>query len=203
MKIFKKEETKKLANILKKDGIISVPTDTVYGLCARINSKNALEKLLKIKNRPKEKNFAIMCKNKEQIEEIAKVNSKIEKIIKKLMPGPITLILEKQENLLEHINSKIKTIAVRMATSKKIFEIIDELGEPVFMTSANKSGEQVANSIEEISRIFPDLDGILEGNVFFGKSSTILDCTNDELKIIREGPISLEEIKKIIKWASI
>lgn len=199
MKIFKKEETKELAKILKKDGIISVPTDTVYGLCARINSKNALEKLLKIKNRPKEKNFAIMCKNKEQIEEIVKVNSKIEKIIKKLMPGPITLVLEKQENVLEHINLKIKTIAIRMATSKELFEIIDELGEPVFMTSANKSGEKVANSIEEISRIFPNLDGILEGNVFFGKSSTILDCTNDELKIIREGPISLEEIKDIIK----
>jgi len=199
VKIIKKTEIQELANILKNDGVIAVPTDTVYGLCARMNSKKARENLIEIKNRPKNKAFPIMCNSIEQIKSIAKVDERIEKIINSFMPGPITLVLLKGEKTPNYINEGSNEIGIRMATSKPLEELIEKVGSPVFMTSANISGEPVCKSIEEIQEKFHSIDGILEGEVAYGQASTIVDCTSDEIKIIREGPILLEEILRVIK----
>ena len=86
-----------------------------------------------------------------------------------------------------------------MATSKPLEELIEKVGSPIFMTSANLSGEPVCKTIKEIENVFPNIDGIMEGNVEYGQASTIVDCTSDEVKILREGPIKLEDIKKIIE----
>ena len=198
MKIIKKTEIQELAIILKNDGVIAVPTDTVYGLCARMNSKKARENLIEIKNRPENKAFPIMCNSIEQIKSIAKVDERIEKIINSFMPGPITILLEKRKDIPKFVNNGLRLIAVRMATSKTLEELIEKVESPVFMTSANISGEPVCKSIEEIQEKFQNIGGILEGEVSYGQASTIVDCTSREIKIIREGPISLEEIEKVI-----
>ena len=197
VKRFKQNEIDELANILKNDGVIAVPTDTVYGLCARIDSEKAHNKLIETKNRPTNKLFPIMCANKEQIKSIAKLNNTAEKLIDCFMPGPITLILEKRIQLPNSINKKYTSIAVRMATSKLLAELIRKVGSPVFMTSANISGEPTCVSLDEIEEKFPSLDGILEGEMPKGKASTIVDCTSEKTKILREGPISLEQIEEV------
>ena len=199
MKIYKQTQIEELASILKNDSVLAVPTDTVYGLCACMNSKKARENLIEIKNRPENKAFPIMCNNIEQIKSIAKVDEKTEKIINSFMPGPITLILLKSENIPSFINEGSTEVGIRMATSKPLVELIKKVESPIFMTSANISGEPVCKTIKEIENVFPNIDGILEGNVSYGQASTIVDCTTDEIKIIREGPISLEEILKVIK----
>lgn len=183
-----------LANILKNDGVICVPTDTVYGVCARINSEKARDRLIELKKRPPNKLFPIMCANKEEIKNIAIVNKKAETLINKFMPGPITLILEKKIKLPDNIDNEYTTIAVRMATSKLLEQLIQKVGSPIFMTSANISGEPTCQTIEEVEKAFPNLDGILEGEVPKGQASTIVDCTSNEIKILRQGPISLEQI---------
>ena len=183
-----------LANILKNDGVICVPTDTVYGVCARINSEKARDRLIELKKRPPNKLFPIMCANKEEIKNIAIVNKKAETLINKFMPGPITLILEKKIKLPDNIDNEYTTIAVRMATSKLLEQLIQKVGSPIFMTSANISGESTCQTIEEVEKEFPTLDGILEGEVPKGQASTIADCTSNEIKILRQGPISLEQI---------
>ena len=198
MNIYKKTQIEELANILKDDGVLAVPTDTVYGICARMNSKKAREHLIEIKNRPENKAFPIMCNSIEQIKSIAKVNERIEKIINAFMPGPITLVLLKGKNVPSFINEGSNEIGVRMATSKPLKELIEKVGNPIFMTSANISGNPVCQTIEEIKKTFPNIDGIMDGKVSYGQASTIVDCTTDEIKIIREGPIALEEIKKVI-----
>ena len=120
MKRYKQTEIDELAEILKKDGVISVPTDTVYGVCARMNSKQAHDNLAKTKNRPATKLFPVMCSDEEQIKSIAIVNEKAEKIIHNFMPGPITIILKKRPEIPEYVNNGEKTIAIRMATSKAL-----------------------------------------------------------------------------------
>ena len=106
IKRFKENEIDELVNILKSNGVISVPTDTVYGLCSRIDSKDAFEKLIDVKNRPLNKSFPIMCANLEQIKSIAITDERSEKLIHAFMPGPITLILEKRIQLPNSINKK-------------------------------------------------------------------------------------------------
>ena len=200
IKRYKKDEIEKLVKILKKDGVISVPTDTVFGICARINSEIAHDKLIAIKNRPIKKSFPVMCANEEQIKSIAIVNDVAEKLIKSFMPGPITLVLKKDKNLPEYVTNGKDTIAIRMATSEAIKKLILELESPIFMTSANQSGEPTCTSLDEIEKMCPDLDGMMEGNVIFSKGSTIIDCSADEIKMLREGPITIEQINEILNY---
>lgn len=198
MKRYNKNQIEELSKLLKNNGVISVPTDTVYGICGSINSPEAQTKLKEIKKRPESKLFPIMCADIEQIKSIAIVDSKSEKIIKEFMPGPITIVLRKNEKIPQYINNGKETIAIRMATSNELKELIKSLGCPIFMTSANKSGEEVCKTLEEIEKNCPDLDGILEGTVSFGQASTIVDCTSKKIKILREGPISKDEIIRVL-----
>ena len=188
-----------MSEILKNDGVISVPTDTVFGVCARINSIKAYDNLVKTKNRPITKPFPVMCADEEQIRSIAIIDEKAEKLIKEFMPGPITLVLRKQEDLPEYINNGRDSIAIRMATSKALEELIRKVGSPIFMSSANQSGEPTCQDLDEIEKSCPSLDGMMEGEVSFGKGSTIVDCTSEKIEILRLGPISISQIEKAIK----
>lgn len=194
-KRYKQNQIDELAEILKKDGVISVPTDTVYGVCARINSIKAHDNLMKVKKRPITKLFPIMCADEEQIKSIAIVDERAEKLIRAFMPGPITLILKKRLEVPDYITDGHATIAVRMATSKALENLIRKTESPIFMTSANISGEPICTSLDEIEKALPNLDGIMEGTVSFGEGSTIVDCSSEEIQILRLGPISIEQIK--------
>ena len=198
MKKYNKNQIKELTKILKNDGVISVPTDTVFGICGSIKSKKAQEKLKSIKERPASKPFPIMCADIDQIKSIAMIDNKSEKIIREFMPGPITIVVRKNSQLPKYINNGKETIAIRMATPNELKELIKSLGCPVFMTSANKSGEEVCKTLEDIEKNCPDLEGMLEGEVSFGQASTIVDCTSNEIKILRKGPISEDEIIKAL-----
>ena len=199
IKRYKQNEIDELAQLLKKDGVISVPTDTVYGVCARMNSVKAHDNLIIVKNRPLAKPFPIMCADEEQIKNIALVNKKAEKLIRTFMPGPITLVLNKRNEVPDFVNNGCKTIAIRMATSKALEDLIRKIGCPIFMSSANQSGDKTCTSIDEIEKLCPALDGIMEGNVTLGKESTIIDCTSEDIKILRPGPISMEQIRVALK----
>ena len=198
IKRYKVEQIEEMAQILENDGVISVPTDTVFGICARVNSQIAYNKLLEVKKRPLNKAFPVMCANKEQIKNIAIVDEIAEKLIKAFMPGPITLVLEKNNKLPRYVTNGKDTIAVRMATSKEIEKLITKIGSPIFMTSANQSGQPECTNLDEIEKVCPLLDGMMEGEVFYSIGSTIVDCRTKEIEILREGPISFEEIKKVI-----
>lgn len=199
MKRYKQNEIEKLAEILRKDGVISVPTDTVYGICARINSKKAYNNLVMVKNRPSTKLFPIMCADEEQIRNIAIVDEKVEKLIHAFMPGPITLILMKKPEIPSYVNNGGSTIAIRMATSKVLEDLIRKTGSPLFMSSANQSGEPTCTNLDEIEKACPTLNGMMEGNILFGKASTIIDCTLEKIKILRLGPISMEQIIEVME----
>ena len=203
MKRYKQSEIEEIATILKNDGVISVPTDTVYGICARINSSKAYNNLVKVKNRPSTKSFSVLCKDLEQIESIATLDDKALKLIKAFMPGPLTLVLNKKPETFSYINNagtrETDEVAVRMIPSEFLNELIDKVGSPLFLTSANKSGMDVCRSLDEIEEECPTLDGMVEGYVSFGEASTIVVLTLDDIKIQRQGPISEDEIMKVLK----
>lgn len=198
MKIYNKNDIEELAKILRNDGVISVPTDTVYGVCAKMDSRKAYNKLVSTKNRPINKPFPVMCADEKQIETIAIVDDKAQKLINAFMPGPITLVLKKRQNVPDYVSNGLNTIAIRMATSKPLEELIKKVGCPIFMSSANQSGEPTCINLDEIEKACPNLDGMMEGKVSFGMASTIVDCTSVNVKILRQGPITEEQIKKVL-----
>ena len=203
MKRYKQSEIEEIATILKNDGVISVPTDTVYGICARINSSKAYEKLVSVKNRPSTKSFPVMCSDIDQIKSIATLDENAIKLIKAFMPGPLTLVLNKIPNAFSYINNagtrETDELAIRMAPTPFLKELIKEVGSPLFLSSANKSGKDVCKSLDEIEIECPTLDGMVMGDVSFGEASTIIDCTDNDIKIQRQGPISEDEIMKALK----
>ena len=199
MKRYSQSEIAAMAEILKNDGVLSVPTDTVYGVCARMDSQKAQENLRDVKHRPLTKAFPVMCADEDQIKEIAYVDDRAEKLIRAFMPGPVTFILKKKEEVPAYVNGGMETLAIRMATSDALRKLIKAAGAPVFMTSANQSGEPVCTSLDEIEKSCPTLDGMMEGNVSFGEASTIIDCTGKELKILRQGPVTMEQIEKALQ----
>ncbi len=199
MKRYTSKQIDELVEILKNDGVISVPTDTVYGVCARAISQNAQENLRNVKHRPQTKAFPLMCSDEKMIKTIAEVDEKSEKIIRAFMPGPLTIVLKKKDSVPSYVNGGMQTLAIRMATSIVLEDLINQLDSPIFMTSANQSGEPVCTNLDEIERNCPDLSGMLEGDVQFGQASTIVDCSGEEIKILREGPITLEQINEVLK----
>ena len=203
MKRYKQSEIEEVVTVLKNDGVISVPTDTVYGICARINSSKAYLKLVSVKNRPSTKSFPVMCSDIEQIKSIATLDDNALKLIKAFMPGPITLVLNKRPDVLSYINNagarETDELAIRMAPTPFLKELIKEVGSPLFLSSANKSGKDVCRSLDEIEEECPTLDGMVIGGISFGEASTIVDLTGDDIKIQRQGPISEDEIMKALK----
>ena len=203
MKRYKQSEIEEVVTILKSDGVISVPTDTVYGICARINSSKAYLKLVSVKNRPSTKSFPVMCSDIEQIKSIAIIDEKALKLIEAFMPGPITLVLNKRPDVLSYINNagarETDELAIRMAPTPFLKELIKEVGSPLFLSSANKSGKDVCKSLDEIEIECPTLDGMVMGDLSFGEASTIVDLTGNDIKIQRQGPISEDEIMKALK----
>ncbi|MCI2153417.1 MULTISPECIES: L-threonylcarbamoyladenylate synthase [Erysipelotrichaceae] len=198
MRRFREEETEELAEILNHDGVISVPTDTVFGVCARMDSEAAQEHLRDVKHRPLTKAFPIMCSDEAQIKTIAEVTPLGEKMIRAFMPGPVTLILKKKAEVPAYVNGNMETLAVRMATSEPVKKLIEAVGCPLFMTSANQSGQPVCTSLDEIEHACPDLDGMMEGEPHFGEASTIIDCTKEEPVILRQGPVTMEQIQRVL-----
>ena len=203
MRRYSQNEINEVAEVLNRDGVISIPTDTVYGVCARINSQKAFENLVNAKHRPANKSFPVLCLNEEQIKSIAIVNSNAEKLIHAFMPGPMTIVLKKKAEAFDYINNAGKRtsdeLAVRILPLKFIKELIQKVGSPLFLSSANLSGHEVCKTLDEIEAVFPNIDGIVEGDVSFGQASTIVDCTSDEIVIQREGPISKERIMEVLK----
>lgn len=199
VKRYSDKEIDKLADILINDGVICIPTDTVYGICGKINSKRVYEKLIEIKGRPENKPFPVMCADKKQINDIAVLDERSEIIIDAFMPGPLTVVLKRKDSVEDYVTNGRDTIAIRLAMSDVLVDLINRVGCPLFLTSANRSGEKEYSNLDEIEERFPLLDGMLEGDAFWGQPSTIIDCSEEDIKVLREGPISIKDICEKIK----
>ena len=189
MRRFTEEETERIAELLCAGGCLAVPMDTVYGLCAAIGEETK-EKLYVIKDRPKSKAFPILCKDLAQLKQIAYTDARSDAVISALMPGPLTVILRRREDVLPREG---ETLAIRLADGV-MKQVLHHLGSPVYLTSANRSGSPECRTAGEIEQQCPGVDGILEGTPGYGQASTIVDLTQKEIRILRQGPVGIEEI---------
>lgn len=190
-----KEDINTMVEVLRKDGVLAYPTDTIYGVCARFDHKKAFDALVECKHRPSNKAFPLMVSDVEMMKQIGVVTPKMEKVVNTFMPGPLTVVLDKKEVIEPWMNANQNTIAVRMACDASLKEVISKLGVPVYMTSANLSGEPVLESADQILSGMK-VDAVVDAAPLRDKASTIVKI-DDEIKVLREGPITLEEIMKV------
>lgn len=173
--------------------VIIFPTDTVYGIGTKIFDVEGIEKIYKIKNRPKDKPLACLCASLEQIKDIAEVTEDAEKLIKEFLPGALTIILKSKPIIYNKIG--YKTIGVRIPDCKVALDILNENG-PMLTTSVNESGYSPINEYDEIVNKYENVvDKIYKptqksSNV----SSTVVMIIENDIKILREGAITLNDI---------
>ena len=177
--------------------IIGFPTDTVYGVGCDPFKKDSITRIFELKKRDGEKRFPILGISKEELEKIVEFNSNAEKISEKFWPGQVTLLLPIRKEISEKIESNGK-LAVRVPGNECILSILKQC-KLIIGTSANISGEKSILDSDEFKTKLPKVDTLVDGGKIVSKGeSTIIDFNNGELKIIREGSVSKEEIEKIL-----
>jgi len=181
--------------ILRARGLVAFPTDTVYGVGALAFDGKAVESIYIAKNRPIEKAIPVLIGDKDDLEIVGVDIPEIAyRLAARFWPGPLTCIIPKKPTLPESV-SATDTVGVRVPDHEAARALLRAAG-PMAVTSANISGQPNPSSAEEV---FAQLDGridlIIDGGITpGGVPSTLVDCTGDEVRILREGPISLEEI---------
>lgn len=189
---------------LKKGKLIIYPTDTVYGIGGIITNENTIKNIYKAKDRSFSSPLIALVSNTNKIEEIAFINEKnkekIEKLIKKFWPGGLTIILESKNIVPPIMISNGKTVGVRMPNHETALKIIESAGGILPTTSANISGEATPRSYEELDNEFKKrVDIVIDGGKCpIGTASTIIDMSNENIKILREGAISQKQIEMVI-----
>jgi tRNA threonylcarbamoyl adenosine modification protein (Sua5/YciO/YrdC/YwlC family) len=186
----------KIVDVLRKGGLIIYPTDTVYGLGCDITNAKAVEKVARIKGVKVEKNsFSFICSDLSHISDYTKpISSSVFKLMKKNLPGPFTFILDANNNLPKYFKVK-KTVGIRVPDNNIIREIVRELGNPILSTSVYDDDEiiEYTTDPELIHEKYQEIaDIVIDGGYGELTPSTIVDCTGDEITIVREGKGILE-----------
>lgn len=183
------------ANIIARGGMVAFPTDTVYMLGASAFNENAVSLISEIKDRSGEKTLPILLGNLEQLKRVAQnINIPCQKLMHLFWPGPLTIVVSRHPSVPDAV-THLPTVGIRMPDFYLTLELLKMTG-PLAVTSANLAG---MNSSSTARGVLSQLNGkiplILDGGVTpGGMPPTLLDCTNEQPAILREGPISYQQI---------
>ncbi len=177
--------------------IIAFPTDTVYGLGCNPLNKDSVSRIYDLKKRSGEKKFPILGFSKKDLEKIVEFNPKAEKISERFWPGQVTLLLPIRKELSKQIENNGK-LAVRVPNNECVLSILKQC-KLIVGTSANISGEKSILDPNECKMRLSEIDILVDGGRIksFGES-TIIDFVDNEIKIIRKGSVSKNEIEEAL-----
>ncbi len=178
----------KAVNVLKNGGVIIYPTDTVYGIGCDIYNKKALGRLFSIKNDSDDKLFSFVCSGFKEISKYAKISDYAYRRMRHLLPGPYTFILPTTRLVPKELWSKRKTVGIRMPNNQIALKLVEELGNPLVSTSATSRRGNLLYDTFEIKNIFSNqVDLMLACGNIIGDPSSVIDLSDDEPEIIRQG----------------
>ncbi len=179
------------ARAIRDGGLVAFPTETVYGLAANLLNKEAIERLYRVKRRPKNKPFTIHVSNMDMVREIAPdISDPAGRLIDKFWPGPLTIILNSKDR---------EKVGFRMPANRIALSLIEKSGVPVVAPSANISGNRPPKSADEVlSDLDEGIDMILDGGpTEVGVESTVVDATVSPYKVLRTGAISEGQLREV------
>ena len=181
---------------LRNGGIIIYPTDTIYGIGCDIFNAKAVERVSRLKN-VKPDQLSFICYDLSHISEfVRQLETPLFKIMKKALPGPFTFILPSSSNVPKILNTKKKTVGIRIPDHNIPRLIVKELGNPIVTTSLHEDDSilEYATDPEWIYEKFGNqVDIIVDGGYGNNVASTILDCTGDEIVVVRQGLGEIED----------
>ena len=189
--------TREVVELLRKDAVIIIPTDTVYAFACSLNSAKAFDRMAKLKGvKPEKANFSLICSDLSHIADYSKINNATFKLMKKALPGPFTFILNATNNVPKLFKSNKKTIGIRIPENNIALTLVKELGQPLVVTSVLDDDDVIEYTtnpelIEE--KYSHQVEAVIDGGYGNNEASTILDCTGNGIEIIRQGIGNLED----------
>ena len=185
---------------LNNSEVIAFPTETVMGFGVYFDDFKAYSRLNEIKRRPEYKPYTMMVSSIQDISKYAYVDSRAKRIINAFMPGEITILLPAKDNVPSFVTHGTGIIGIRVPNLKELLEFLSFIKKPLLVPSANRSGEKPLLDSDSIKNEFKDEIGyVFEGKAKGGVPSTLVDLTDKEVKIYREGNIKLKDILNALK----
>jgi tRNA threonylcarbamoyl adenosine modification protein (Sua5/YciO/YrdC/YwlC family) len=181
-----------VAGILSKGGIIIYPTDTVYGMGCSINNSKALQKVCTLKNiNPKKANLSIICHDLSHISDYIKpIDTATFRLLKQALPGPYTFILPANNQVSKLLGQNKSTVGIRVPDNLIIRTIVQELGHPILSTSIHDEDDMMEYTTDpELihEKYSHEVDAVIDGGYGGLVASTVIDCSNGEPIVVREG----------------
>ena len=186
--------------MIKRGVLVAFPTETVYGLGADGLNIEACRKIFTAKSRPNDKPLSLHVASLEQVERVAKISAQAEKLFAAFCPGALTIILSKNKIVPDFVTCGRSSVGIRFPANDVALSLIKLAGCPIAAPSANLSGAEPPTTARDVlknlsGRVEIILDG---GQCTFGISSTIIDLTSAEPKILRHGAIPAEKILEVL-----
>lgn len=183
---------RRIAELLEQGGIVIYPTDTVYAMGCDIKATRSIEKIASFKGlNPKNPDLSLIFHDMSQLSEYTIIrDNNVFKLLKRNLPGPFTFIVPANNQIPRMFKNKKKTVGIRIPKNSIILELVRELGRPIVTTSVHDPDELIEYTtdpelIYEKYRNFADV--VIDGGYGHNEPSTIVDCTGDEIEIIRQG----------------
>ena len=184
--------------VLRRDGVIVYPTDTIYGLGCDVTSKAAVERIRRIKGRDANKPMSFVCSDLVQVSRYGHVSNFAHRILKRFLPGPYTFVLTATKETPRVFQSKQKTVGIRIPNHPVPLALVEQLGSPVVSTSANESDEEVVTNPADLERIFGHrVDLIMECGTLPVLASSVISLVDDTIRILREGQGDLSYFRSL------
>ena len=185
----------KIEKTLAAGGAVVLPTETVYGLFAQALNQEAVERVYELKRRPRDKALNLNVASLEEIYAFSKnPPSYLDQLYQAFLPGPLTIILQANDQVPVWINSGMETVGFRIPNHPVTLDLIQKYG-PLIGPSANLSGKASGTSFQQIMMDFQEeISGVEDDASLTGQDSTILDLSGEKALILRQGAITREDI---------
>ncbi|MCL1131245.1 L-threonylcarbamoyladenylate synthase [Shewanella sairae] len=177
-------------NVIKSGGVIVYPTDSGYALGCLIGDKDAMTKIARIRQIENDHNFSLMCRDQSELASYAQVDNQAYRLLKQNTPGPYTFIFKASKEVPKRLqNPKKKTIGIRVPDNVIALALLEALGEPLMSTSLILPGKDFTESDPENIRdmLEHQVDLIIHGGYLGEKPTTVVDLSDGEIEVIREG----------------
>ncbi|MFH1056635.1 MAG: L-threonylcarbamoyladenylate synthase [Candidatus Micrarchaeota archaeon] len=182
--------------VIKKGGLVIFPTETSYGIACDATNKESLKRVYQLKGRDVFRPLPIIVSDIRMAEEYGVLDDKARKLVRAFMPGPLTIVVEKKKTLPEELSPEEKGVAFRIPGKEFARLFAQEANVPLVSTSANLSGKTPIYKADELKETFDGkIDLIVDaGNLPPVRPSTIIDLRGRDPLIVREGPLSVQDI---------
>jgi tRNA threonylcarbamoyl adenosine modification protein (Sua5/YciO/YrdC/YwlC family) len=186
---------RRAVDALEAGEVIAYPTDTVYGLGCDLMNKRAVDRLYAIKRMDRSHQLAFICHDLSDIARYAIVENQAYRVLRRFLPGPYTFILEATREVPRLVQSKRKTVGIRVPNHPVIRTITKELGRPVISTTAQRAGEEPLIGADDIDDLFKDLGLVLDAGTGGMMPTSVIDLTKSPPEIVREGAGPVDDFR--------